>query len=183
MKTPSVREQRLIAILILVGAVALIWLGLVQPILGGFAERREARQQLLLQHERNQQIAASLPLLRAAARKQRADAPRFALPARTNAEAVERLRAIVRRTAARHMIVTKMSQSGEDKMGWAALRVNMVVGLDPFARFLADVQNEQPLILITSTSMAANAAFQSGTAAPMEVQLEISAPYDAAAIR
>ena len=183
MKTPNAREQRLIAVLILVAAVALVWLGIVQPILDGFAERREARAQLLMQHQRNQQIAASLPLLRAAARRQRADAPRFALPARNQEEATERLRDLVRRTALRHEIVTKMSQGADGKAGWASLRVTMVVGMAPFARFLADVQNEQPLILIGATSIAANAAFQAGTAAPMEVQLEISAPFDAAAIR
>ncbi|QGP80473.1 type II secretion system protein GspM [Sphingobium sp. CAP-1] len=183
MKMPSAREQRLIAVLILIAAIALVWLGIVQPILDGFAERRDARAQLLIQHARNQQIAASLPLLRAAARRQRQDAPRFALPARNADEAQERLRDLVRRTALRHEIVTKTSQSAEGKVGWAALRVTMVVELEPFMRFLTDVQNEQPLILITSTSIAANAAFQAGTAAPMEVQVEVATPYDAAAIR
>lgn len=183
MKTPNAREQRLIAVLILVAVLAIAWLGIVQPLVEGFAERREARALLLAQHRRNQQVAASLPLLRAAARRQRADAPRFALPARNGAEAIERLRDLVRAAAKRNAVVMRMSQSGADRPGWAMLRVNGVMELGHFARFVADVQNGQPIMLITSTSIAANAAFQTGTAGPMEVQLEISAPYDAAAIR
>lgn len=183
MKTPSLREQRLIAILILIAVVAIIWLGMVQPMIDGFAERRAERAQLLAQHQRNQQMAASLPLLRAAARRQREDAARFALPAASVDAAQDGLRDLVGRIAARNNIVIKKSQSETSRPGWSSLRINGVLRLDQLARFMADIQNEQPLILIESTSIAANAALQSGVAAPMEVQLEISAPFDASAIR
>lgn len=183
MKTPSAREQRLIACLLLVAVVALVWIGIVRPIRDGFDQRREERTQLLLQHQRNQQAAAALPLLRAAARTQRADTQRFLLTASSPQAAHDRLRDLVRRAAFRNKIVMKTSQSVESKPGWASLRGNGVVGLDGLARFLADVQNDQTVVLISTTSIAANAAFQTGTAAPMEVQLEISAPFDAAAVR
>jgi type II secretory pathway component PulM len=183
MKTPSPREQRMIAVLILVALVAFVWLGIVQPILAGFAERREARAQAVIQNDHNQQLAASMPLLRAAARRQREDAAVFSLPARNQDEATARLRDLVRAAANRNELVMKMSQSAEERAGWAIMRVNGVARLDQLTRFLADVQNGQPIVMVTSTSLAANAAFQTGTAGPMEVQLEVAVPYDAAAIR
>lgn len=183
MKTPSPREQRLIALLILIAACAMAWIGIGQPIMEGFDQRREERAQLLLVHQRNQQAAAALPLLRAAARSQRTDAARFNLPATNAADADLRLREVIRAAAGRNEIVMKPSQSNPTRPGWASVRVDGVAGLDALGRFLADLQNGQPLVLVTSTNIAANKAFQTGAAAPMEIQLEVSAPYDASAIR
>src|SRR3546814_13307184 len=58
------REQRLIAIAILIALVAIAWLGIARPLISGFSERAEVRQRLIAIHQRNEMLVARAPTWR-----------------------------------------------------------------------------------------------------------------------
>lgn len=181
MKTPNAREQRLIAILILVAVIAIVWLAIVSPIADGFAARAEERRALLVQHARNETLAASLPALRSAAGRQRQDAARFAIVASNRRQAVDLLRERVRRTAQRHGIVIKSLQEVEARAGWVGVRADGASEISALTAFLSGLQNEPPYLLVDSLAVTSDAALQSDRAAPLEIRFAVSAPLTAAA--
>lgn len=179
MKPTTARERRLIAVLLLVAAIALLWLGLLSPVIDGFRARSAERQALHALDARNQRLAAGLPLLRATAARQRAEAGRFVLPAATAEQAVTLLKVRLRATARRHGIVTRAVQEVEARPGWAAVRADGVFDWVQFSAFVTDLQNQVPIAPVSSLTVSAEAAMESGRAGPMEVRLEIAAPFAA----
>lgn len=70
MRTLSPRERKLIAVLILVAAVALVLAGVIGPIVSGFSERAARRDALIQTFHANEQRIASLGALQAEAERQ-----------------------------------------------------------------------------------------------------------------
>src|SRR3546814_17204954 len=83
------REQRLIAIAILIALVAIAWLGIARPLISGFSERAEERQRLIAIHQRNEMLVARAPTWRRQLQQQKRDGAGFAITAPNSTLATE----------------------------------------------------------------------------------------------
>jgi type II secretory pathway component PulM len=88
----SDREQRMIAILILVALVAFGWLAVISPIIDGFEARAAERERLALVQASNQRLIDNVARLRRQAEAQKADMARYHLIAPTPDAAAEGLK-------------------------------------------------------------------------------------------
>src|SRR3546814_18242062 len=77
------REQRLIAIAILIALVAIAWLGIARPLISGFSERAEERQRLIAIHQRNEMLVERAPTWRRQLPQQKRDGAGFPIPAQS----------------------------------------------------------------------------------------------------
>ena len=75
----TAREQRLVALGLLVAVLAASWFGVAGPILHGFDTRQEARVSAQSQLQRNARLIASLGRLKAQVAAERRTAPVYAL--------------------------------------------------------------------------------------------------------
>ena len=177
----SVRERRLVAVLILAALLALAWLLIVAPIRAGFAERQLEREALLLTYARNERIIGTMRQWRAVLAEQRKTAGLFTISAKSPELAASALRDRVVKTA-RAVGVTQASAAEvpvED--GRIGLRADLVMSVGQLEAFLKQLQNERPLLVVESLAIDAEPARLSNQAEPMEVRLELSAAYDLAA--
>jgi hypothetical protein len=177
----SAREQRLIALLILLLLVAAIWQLLVAPVIDGFAARSVARTQLAQTIERNERLIASVPQLRRRVERQQPDRERFALSAPSRDAAADLLRQRLQRSLeATGASPTALGDS--DAAGnWVGASVEGSVTLDQLVRLLANLQNQPPYLVITGLSVVADRAFQSGKLDVMDVKIDVAVPYSSAA--
>ena len=53
--------------------------------------------------------------------------------------------------------------------------------LDQLTKFLGDLQNQSPYLVITNVTIAADRAFQSGRLDIMDVKVDVAIPYSRAA--
>lgn len=183
MKPLTLRERRLVAIAILLAVIALVWLALVSPLIDGFLARGAERDELRELYLRNQRIAAELPRWRSAAARQRTDADQFAYRAATPEIAAQALRERVVRTFESHQSVIQTAQDAPAPSGWIGVRVDAKARLEPLLRIIADLENARPLVVVTTTTLSADEAFQTGRLDSMDVRIEIAAPFLALADR
>jgi len=54
------RERQIVAVGILILVIAIVWFGLVQPIIGGFISRAEERNDLLAAYQRNERVLTGI---------------------------------------------------------------------------------------------------------------------------
>lgn len=174
------REQRLIAIAILIALVAIAWLGIARPLISGFSERAEERQRLIAIHQRNEMLVARAPTWRRQLQQQKRDGAGFAITAPNSTLATDILKERIARAINRHGGVTRAIQEGPAPSGQVRARADLELELSQLNAVLEQLQNDQPLVVVESLSIAADRAFQSGRLSPMEVRIEVSAPYSVA---
>ncbi len=177
MRPLSQRERRLVAIAILLAIVALAWLAILLPLIDGFTARAQQREELRTLATRNQRIAAELPRWRSAAARQRADMAQFAIRAANAEIAGEELRDRIVRTAESHQAVIQTAQDAPAPSGWVGVRVDAKARLDQLLPLIAQLENERPLIVVTSATLSADEAFRTGRLEAMDVRLEVAAPF------
>jgi type II secretory pathway component PulM len=183
MKPLTARERRLVAIAILLAFVAVAWLAILSPLIDGFAARAAERDALRATSLANQRIAAQLPRWRSAAARQRRDVDQFAIRAPDPERAAEQLRERVVRTFESHQSVIQSAQGAPAPAGWVGVRVDARVQLEPLLRIIAQLENERPLIVVTTTTISADDAFETGRLDAMDVRIEVAAPFLALAER
>jgi len=176
----SLRERRLVAIGILIAVLALVWLVVVAPLLAGFTLRAAEREALLERYERDERIIAQQPSVRRAAVQQRRAAALFVAPSATPLAAAdalkERLGAAVTASGGELRSVEDVARSEPAEVG-----ARLTARLSP--RQLSDVlsrlQSQPPLLVFDSMIVAADQAFATSRAGPMDVRLEVSAAVPA----
>lgn len=169
----SAREQRLIALGILVALLAAVWLGLAAPIMAGFAARRDARQTAIETLSRNARLISSLAQIRQDALRARTSLPRFAVVAATPAAAAELVR---------QRLVTVFAQGGvtleairPEEADAAALRYEVDARGD-LPKIIAVVQrleSEAPIAQLPGLSIASSASGQT----PSDLRLRLDVSY------
>jgi hypothetical protein len=173
----SPREAKLVAVAILLAAVGLAWLGVVQPIVAGFADRAAQREQLLARQVANDRMIAAIPRLRRAAQDHQRALAAFTLPASDAPTATGQLRAALQ---AALMAAGGTFRGAEDLLpppaGRVACRLSARLSPDQLGRFLALAQNHRPALLITALTINAEDALVTGRATSLDVQLDASAP-------
>lgn len=177
MRPTTPRERKIVAIGLLVAAIAFVHLAIISPILGGFAERKERREQLLLEYQHNVRSIAAIPRLRRQAERQRDALSRFVLAAPTQPAATQALRERVER------IVTEVggeflaADDVDAPAGWVGVRASARLTLDQLTHALARLQNEAPWLVVNGLDVAADQALINGQLNPMEVNLALAIPF------
>ncbi len=179
MRPLTARERRLVAIGLLIAAFGLIWLALVQPLVGGFFDRAARRDQLTAAYQRNQRLIAALPAWRAAAEAQRRDAARFTIPAPAESQAAEALKERVQHLAADEGAPVKAIEDLQTDAapGMVRVRVDVTLTLTQLYETLRRLEDEGAYVTIDYLSISANAAAASGHGGPLDVRLELSAAW------
>ena len=181
MRPLNPRERRLLAVGLLLGAMAVVWLGIIAPLVGGFFDRAAERRQLLATYQRNQRIMASIPVWRAGAAEQRRGAPRFAIIAPSEQLAVENLKERLLRLANDEgFTVTAMQdlQAGAPN-GKVRVRADLQLSLTQLYESLRRLETEGSYVVVEYLSISADRALQTGRLSPMAVRLEVTAAWRA----
>ena len=179
----SAREQRLVAIGLLVAALALAWWIVVKPIADGFADRAIERQRLTTAYARNDRLILAMPRWRARAREQRASAAIFAVMAPTLEAATELSRERVNRIVAGEGGIVKAIREQPGSPGRLRLRADLQLTPAQLVACVRLLENRQPLMVIESLAIAADEAAAVGREAPMEIRMDVSQAYDLVATR
>jgi type II secretory pathway component PulM len=179
MNALTARERRLLAIGLLVIALGLVWLGIVQPLVGGFIDRAAQRRQLGDVYLRNERLIAALPVWRAAAEAQRRDAARFAILAPGEAAAAEAMKARLQRLATDEGFAVKGVEDlqADAAPGDVRIRADATLTLTQLYETLRRLENEGAYVAIDYLSVSADAAASSGRSGPLDVRLELSADW------
>jgi hypothetical protein len=177
----SAREQRLIALLILLLLVAGIWQLLLAPVISGFTARSAERAQLAATIERNERLIASVPQLRRRIERQRPDRERFALAAPSRDAAADLLRQRLQRSFEATGASPSALGDSDAADRWVGASVEGPVTLDQLVRLLTDLQNQPPYLVVTGLTVVADRAFQSGKLDVMDVKIDVAIPYSSAA--
>lgn len=179
----SLRERRLIAVALLLAALALLFYGLVMPVIDGFSARAEARAALALTYARDERAIIQIQSARRAAEAQRRDQPRFRLAGSSQTAAADRLK---ERLAAAVTASGGTLRSVEDvaaSPGTIRVRVDARLTSAQLAMTLATTLRGEPLLAIETLAVSADQSLQTGRASPLDVRLEASGLYPAAAPR
>ena len=179
MRPLSPRERRMSAIGLLVLAIALAWLAVIGPLVGGFVDRAAEREQLKATLLRNRKIMAALPVMRAAAEVQRAGEPRFVISAPSESLAVEILKERLRHLAADEgfSLASVEDLQADAPAGTVRVRADMTVGLRQLTDTVRRLESEGAYVVVDYLSISADRALAVGRLAPMAVRLELSAAY------
>lgn len=177
MSSLNQREQRLIAVLILLLLMASVWLALLTPLLDGYAARRAERVQLAATYQRNERLIAAMPLIRRQFEAQRIDRARFTLAATNRETGADLLRQRLQR-AFEQSGASLSSVGGSPAPGrWVGASAEGAASLDQLVRLLAALHNQPPFLVITGLTVVADRAFQSGKLDVMNVKIDVAIPH------
>jgi general secretion pathway protein M len=173
------RERKIVALGVLVGLLAGIWLALVAPLLDGFQARAQRREQLLSEHQANRRLLDSVPTLQAAALEQRRTASLYQISAPTAAVATEALkqRLSTALSGAGGAVGAVQPVQAGVPAGWVSARAEVQIGLPQLVAAIRQLENEGPYVVVQYLSIQADRAASTGRAAPLDVRLQVSALF------
>jgi Type II secretion system (T2SS), protein M subtype b len=172
------RERMLVAIGLLIAVFAVVWLGVLSPLIDGFVERSDQRESLLMLYARNQRILAGIPVWREQAEEQKASASKFELTAPTEALAAEALKSRLNKLSDDVGGTVQSIQDIQEDVpaGWIRVRADLQLTDGQLYKCLARLESEEPYVVVEHLSIAADNALQTGHLGPMAVRIEVSAP-------
>jgi general secretion pathway protein M len=177
MRTLSGRERKLVAIAILLGAIALVWLGLVQPLISGFSDRAERRAELSREYVQNERLIGRIAALRRAAEAQRAKAADYAIAAENAGQAGELLKTRLADSFGRAGGELRATDAVEPAAGWVRAGVTGVMSYDQLITLLDHLSQDPPYLVLDALSVNADRAVNSNNLDLMDVHLEASIPF------
>ncbi|TNE30087.1 type II secretion system protein GspM [Sphingobium sp. CFD-2] len=183
MRPVSPRERRLVALLILVGLIALVWFLIVAPIAAGFSARAEKRNELNLLYLHNQRTIAAVPRLRRQAEEARRRIDTYVIAAPNIEQGREALKQRLQRVVERSGGEVRALGDAEGDAGWARASISARMTLPQLVATLDQLQNTPPWLVVETLSVEANDALVTGQSSIMDVQIEAAIPFRAAAAR
>jgi general secretion pathway protein M len=156
-----------------------LWLGLVQPLLGGFIARADERASLTERYSRNRQLLSSISTWRNQYEQQKSTEQKYYIPATTQALAAETLKSRLDGliSARGGEVRTVEEMNGNEAAGWVRVRSDFDIDLPQLTKCLEQLETEEPYVTVEYLSITADRAFQTGHLAGMAVRLEVSAPF------
>lgn len=182
-RTLSPRERRLLAVMILMAVVALLWFAIVGPVLDGFAERRERRQQLTQLYAHNVRVIGGIPRARRRAERQREQAGAFVLVAANPDQGREALRIRLQQAIEAAGGAFREGADAESPAGTVRVRATARVSQAQLSLVLNRLQNAPPFLIVGSLSIAADGALVATGPSPLDVQIEAVMPFRAGRAR
>lgn len=176
MNSLSPREQRLIAILILLAIIATVWFALISPILAGFANRAEQRTALSQQFVSNDRLISGIARLRRQGEAQRIDYARFHTGGTTLAESSDLLSERLGNAVSAAGGDVRSVQDVSDRPGWARASIEARMTLAQSIALLDSLQNVPPLLVINALILSADRSLVSGKLDLMDIRIEVSSP-------
>jgi general secretion pathway protein M len=177
MRPLSARERRLVAIGILVALVAVVWFGLISPVLGGFWSRTEERHALQAQYDRDSRTVASIPILKHEAQQQRRTEEQYAIAASTPELASKQLQDRVAKSVGAVGGLVRSSVPLDTTASEVGMRVDLQLTNQQLNQLLKRLESEEPYVVVGYISVAADRAFETGKLAAMDVKLQVSAVF------
>lgn len=176
MRALSLRERRLIAIALAVLAVTLVWLLIIAPLFGGFAERAAERDTLSAAYQRNSRLINAIPAQRRRAEQQVALKDSFFLVAPNANLARDRLRERLRKEFVQAGGAVSAVQDVPAPSGSARAWVQGRITLPQLQALLGTLDNSQPYLITESLRITADKALETGRLDILDVRLEVSVP-------
>ena len=177
MRPLNARERRLVALALLVALLAVVWLGVVSPAAHGFSARAAERERLLDEIARSQRLIDQASFWRAQASRQRADAALFAITAPSPEAAVEAVRERITSAVVGQGGTIRTIREQPGALGLVRVRVDLEAGLTQLMGSLKLIESQKPYVLIEKLSIAADQAATDGRLSPMDVSIDLAAPY------
>ena len=178
MRTLSPRESRLIALLILVAAIALVILVVINPIAGSFRDRAAKREELAFTFQSNELRIANLNALQHAAEDQ-AEAQRglYIVPANAD-EAGEALREQLESAAQGVGATIKATEAGvSSEEGRTRASLEARLGTGQLSQLLDRLNLAKPVLVIETMNVVAEEQLTNSKSDQIDVRLEASAPF------
>jgi hypothetical protein len=175
----SLRERRLIAVALLLGALLLLLYGVILPIIDGFAARAEERTALLERYALDERAVMQMPSALRAAQVQRRDMARFRLAGATATLAADGLKERVGGAVTASGGELRAIEDVAASPGTIRIRTDARLTTAQLTALLVALQKSEPLLVIESLSVSADQALQTGRSGPMDVRLEVSGSYPA----
>ncbi len=172
----SAREQRLIALAILVGVIALAWIAVVSPIVRGFADRREARAIAVADIQRNARLISSFGAVRGEAAALRRALGVYALSAASPPAAIQAARERLARAVASQAGTLQALRNQPSPAELVRLQADMRITLAGLVGLLHQLEDGRPYAVVDALSVTTGDA-AAGPLAPLEIRLEISYSY------
>ncbi len=182
---PTGRRGRQLALGVTLLGVLVLWLGVVSPALGWYAERDEALQARRALAARMEGLAATLPRLRQQAASGAASAPPVAVldgatDAIAGATLQEMTQAMARRAGANLNSLETLPAETRAQYRRIALRISVSAEWPVLVRLLAEIERATPPMLIDDLqlrgqSMRLRIPTQAAAAPPVEASLTIVA--------
>ncbi len=172
----SARERKLVAILILLGLLAALWLGLISPVINGFTGRAALREQLHGEFARNERQIASIPRLRRSIEQQRLGNADFRTAGPNVLAATETLKERMTDLVSTEGGELRAVQDVSNRPGWARIWIEAKMTLPQLVSALTKAQNQTPFLVVNGVSIAADKALQSGKLDILDVRIEVSSP-------
>ncbi|MGI8841974.1 MAG: type II secretion system protein GspM [Caulobacteraceae bacterium] len=174
MRPLRARERRLVALGLLAAALAVAWLAIVGPLIGGFFSRATERRELIAAYERGLGVIASRAAWRALDARQRQSAPRFALAASSEPLAADVLKErLVKLAADEGFTVVSISDLATDAPpGKIRLRADLQLTLTQLYESLKRLETEGAYVVVEYLAVSAERAAGSGRPAPLPARLE-----------
>jgi Type II secretion system (T2SS), protein M subtype b len=171
----SARERRLLAVGALVLALAIAWLAVVHPLTAGFADRAAERERLSHEIVAARALIAQRLVWQARFRRLAMDAGDFGA-SDADAATTRTTDQVLTATAAHGVIVNAMRpQAGG--AGLARVSVDMRADLPQLVAVLKTLELAKPYLVIDTLSVGADPEAAAGRAGPMNVMVDIGAPY------
>jgi general secretion pathway protein M len=179
----SASERRLVALLILVALVTAVWFVAVLPVLSGFGARQVERQRLLDLYQHNQRLLTGVPGWRTQFEQQQQTASAYAVVAPSDLQGQEMLRTRITNAivASGAPAPNVQDRQGDTSAGWIGVRADAVLSQTQLNQSLRRLESEEPYVVVDYLSITAERAFRSGHAEPLDVRIDISAPFHPAA--
>ncbi len=178
MMSLSLRERRLIAILILFAMMAFAWFIIIAPIASGFTARAEERVRLSQTFAANERLIASLPRLRAQAERLKLGDARFHIAAPNAGAAAEILKERMADQITAAGAELKSMQDVAGRPGWVSAWAECRLTLPQLLGLLEKLQNDPPYLVITTLTISADRATQSGKLDALDVRIEAAGTYN-----
>ena len=171
------RERKLIAVLILVAALALVLNFVIGPVVSGFEARAARRAALIQTFHANEQRIASIGALQAEAERQTGEMRQRFIAAPDAAEASEALRERIEGAAQDLGGDIKASESIPAEDGWARAAMDVRMSHAQLAGLLARLNTLKPALAVDAVTVIADDALTNAKSDLLDVRLEASAPF------
>lgn len=183
----SPRESRLLAVLLLVAAAALVDLVVIMPLQDGFAARAQQRQQLLARYAANDRLIGAIPRLsRQAAQRDRqlADEVLSAADAGTAADLLRaRLEAAATAVGGDFHGAEDIVATPGRPIDHIATRAALRLSAAQLTPFLIRLENARPFITISALAIRADDTLVTGQATTLDITLDAAIAFRPAPAR